>query len=590
MRKRDGIWTIVWGNFRFERMENTDYDVVIIGGGPGGSTTGTLLKKYAPRLRVCICEREQFPREHVGESQLPPIGAILHEMGCWEKVEAANFPIKVGATYRWGTSTEMWDFDFVPASEFHDAPRPSPYAGQRVQTALQVERAVYDDILLKHAGELGCDVRMPASVSKIVRSGDRVESLRLTDGQTLRAKWYVDASGHAGVLRRGLDIRIECPTNLKNIAIWDYWENAKWADEIGVGGTRVQIMSLPHGWIWFIPVGPTKTSIGLICPAEYAKQSDLTTEQLYLHSIESEQRIQSLVEGGIRGGALNSTTDWSFLADRTVGENWFLVGESAGFADPVLAAGMTLTHTSAREAAYTLVDVLGKRHQHDVDWLKHHFDVNQRSRIRQHIRFADFWYAANGQFTDLQDHCRDIAESAGLKLTAAEAFAWLAQGGFTNDVVGQAGIGGLDLAATKQITQQFTGQDVQWSVNRFNVFKLNVNDQQKQTVPTYADGKIAAVTCYVRDARRLALVGTYELMFRLLERFQTAEEIVKATMTVLLRQYSREHAQVGFLHCIQALEVMVSEGWVDAEFDPSKPRLNVSSPRVGGSVHPHQQH
>ncbi|HKR21159.1 MAG TPA: tryptophan 7-halogenase, partial [Pyrinomonadaceae bacterium] len=74
-------------------MSQTEYDVAIIGGGPGGATTGTLLKKYAPELKVLILERERFPREHIGESQLPPIAPILNEMGVWDKVEAANFPI-----------------------------------------------------------------------------------------------------------------------------------------------------------------------------------------------------------------------------------------------------------------------------------------------------------------------------------------------------------------------------------------------------------------------------------------------------------------------------------------------------------------
>lgn len=570
-------------------MADLDYDVLIVGGGPGGSTAGALLKKYAPTLRVGICERVQFPREHVGESQLPPIGAILHEMGCWEKIEAANFPIKIGATYRWGTTEEMWDFDFVPANEFRDTPRPSPYAGQRVQTALQVERAIYDDILLKHAQELGCDVLMPVGVTDVECESERIESVLLSNGRRIRARWYIDASGHTGVLRRALGIPTEVPTNLKNIAIWDYWTNTKWAEEIGIGGTRVQIMSRPHGWIWFIPVGPTRTSIGLICPAKFAKDSGQSPEQLYSEAIQADERISELVVGGLRDQALKSTTDWSFLAKRTVGENWMLVGESAGFADPILAAGMTLTHTGAREAAYTLLELFSQQQRHDEQWLKFHYDQNQRTRIRQHIRFADFWYAANGQFTDLQEHCQEIAKTAGMELTAEEAFAWLAQGGFTNDVAGQAGIGGLDLAATKQITQQFTGQSLSWHVNEFNRFTLNSVATERQSVPIYRDGKIHSVSCFVRGENRLALVGIYELMYRILEAYQTAEDIVKATMSTLQKKYSKAHAQVGFLHCIQALEVMVSEGWVTAELDPSKPRLQVSTPRVGGLVHPHQE-
>ena len=115
--------------------DSPQYDVAIIGGGPGGSTAAALLRKYAD-CRVVVLERERFPREHVGESQLPPIGRILHEMGCWEAVERADFPIKVGATLRWGKTPELWDLDFLPDVEFEGGPRPAPYAGQRIRTAL----------------------------------------------------------------------------------------------------------------------------------------------------------------------------------------------------------------------------------------------------------------------------------------------------------------------------------------------------------------------------------------------------------------------------------------------------------------------
>src|ERR1700733_9422051 len=120
------------------------YDVVIIGGGPGGSTCGTLIKKYCPSLKVLILEREVFPRDHIGESQLPLIGNILAEMGVWDKVEAANFPVKIGATYRWGNDSTLWDFHFLPRGEFEDEPRPANYEGQRRLTAFQVDRAIYD--------------------------------------------------------------------------------------------------------------------------------------------------------------------------------------------------------------------------------------------------------------------------------------------------------------------------------------------------------------------------------------------------------------------------------------------------------------
>lgn len=132
-------------------------DIAIIGGGPSGSTCGGFLKKYGPDTQVLILEREKFPRDHIGESQLPLIGSILHELGVWDRVEAADFPIKIGATYRWGTTENLWDFDFLPYGKFDDEARPGKYEGQRRYTAFQVDRARYDKILLDFAEELGCE-------------------------------------------------------------------------------------------------------------------------------------------------------------------------------------------------------------------------------------------------------------------------------------------------------------------------------------------------------------------------------------------------------------------------------------------------
>src|SRR6185369_6306282 len=107
-----------------------NYDVVILGGGPGGSTTGCFLRKYRPDLSVLVVEKERFPRDHVGESQLPPISAVLEEIGAWDKVERANFPIKIGATFTWGRTTEPWVFEFLPISQVPEkVQRPGTFSG-----------------------------------------------------------------------------------------------------------------------------------------------------------------------------------------------------------------------------------------------------------------------------------------------------------------------------------------------------------------------------------------------------------------------------------------------------------------------------
>ncbi|MCA9310953.1 MAG: tryptophan 7-halogenase, partial [Phycisphaerales bacterium] len=335
----------------------SDYDVVIVGGGPAGSTCSTLIRKYAPHLSVLVIEKEKFPRDHIGESQLPGINLVLTEMGVWDKVEAAGFPIKIGASYTWGQDDDQWDFDFYPVEKWKDEPRPGKYEGQRLSTAFQVDRAIYDDILLRHAESMGVEVREEVKVDEVLHSDGRVEGLRLSTGETVTAKYYVDGSGVVGLLRRALGVESWAPMELRNIAVWNYWENAEWALEIGTGATRVQVRSLPFGWIWFIPIGPTTTSVGLVCPSEYYKRSGMTVEELYLKALDMQPQIKNLMEQATPKGPTQSCRDWSHLSERLVGDNWFLMGEAAGFADPILAAGMHLAHQSSRHVAYTILEL-----------------------------------------------------------------------------------------------------------------------------------------------------------------------------------------------------------------------------------------
>ncbi|HTQ09459.1 MAG TPA: NAD(P)/FAD-dependent oxidoreductase, partial [Fimbriimonadaceae bacterium] len=325
-------------------------DVLIIGGGPAGSTVGSLLRRYAPDLDVVILERENFPRDHIGESQLPAVCKVLNEMGVWDKVEAAGFPIKIGSTYRWGRTDELWQVNFL-LEDFQDLPRPGLYRGQRAQTAFQVDRSIYDKVLLDHAASLGCRVYENAKVVEIRRDGDRVLGVSVTAGRPdgasqldfseVEARYYVDASGGSGILQRAMDVEVDIPSNLRNIAVWDYWQDAKWAETIGNGGTRAQIMSMGWGWIWFIPITSTRTSIGLVMPAEYLKKSGRRPEDLYDEAIHAEPRISKLIEEATPEGKFRTTRDWNYLAERLAGENWFLAGDACGFADPILSAGMT---------------------------------------------------------------------------------------------------------------------------------------------------------------------------------------------------------------------------------------------------------
>jgi len=557
-------------------------DVAIVGGGPAGTTVASLLRKYNPDLDVQIVEKEVFPREHIGESQLPIIGHVLNEMGCWDKVEAAEFPIKIGATFTWGRDWDRWDFDFYPAERFQDEPRPAKFEGQRVFTAFQVDRAIYDKILLDHARELGAHVDEGVKVERVRTEGDRITGLETSDGRTIVADHYVDASGGVGLLRRALGVESEAPHELRNIAIWDYWRKAEWAIRIGVGGTRIQVRSLPWGWVWFIPLGPTRTSIGLVCPAEHYKNSGKSPEELYREALQAQPEVAELIKNAEPEGDVKTIKDWSHLAGRISGENWFLVGESAGFADPILSAGMSLAHWTAREAAYTILEL--ERGELDAAWLRRVYNERNRASILQHIRFALYWYSANSCFTDLKDHCQRIAKDAGLKLTPAQAWRWLAQGGFVNHDPNSAAFGSFDLAAAKGVLEHFAGAEADYSFHKYNVFRLNLHGAERGLLPKFKEGRIEPVEAFLKAGKTLPTTGYFGAVLNALQKTPHIGEFFPAWRNELERMHRDPAArEKGLSSLLQALEAMVLDGWIMPSRDKKRPILE-KTPGAGGQL------
>jgi len=550
---------------------NQNFDVAIIGGGPAGSTLGSMLSIYNPRLKVTILEREKFPRDHVGESQLPGISGVLAEIGVWDKVEAANFPIKIGATYRWGRDKEMWDFEFLPKGHFEDEPRPGKYVGQRRQTAFQIDRSIYDEILLDHAASLGCKVREEAAVRSIRKTGDRVDALVLDDGSEITARYYIDASGHSGILRRAMGVEVEYPTTLQNIAIWDYWRNADWAVNIGVGGTRIQVLSLSYGWLWFIPLGPDRTSLGLVIPAKYYKESGKRPEELYREAVYSDPIVSKLIRNATSENRLTTTKDWSFVSERLTGENWFLIGECAGFADPILSAGMTLAHLGARDVAYTILSLDKK--DYEPEWLKEHYCKTHRAQIRQHISFADFWYTANGLYSDLKDHARTIADGAGLSLTSEQAWQWMGQGGFV-ERSSSVGFGGFSFFSARQIVDRFTGDTPTYNISDKTHFVANLEGAEKDWMAQMSGGQLTRRRMYRRNGKILPMRDELGWLVQLLKTERAVPELLaeaeKYSIQTGVPDSLRKNHHIEF---IARLEALVTDGWVTARTEPGAPAL-----------------
>jgi len=559
-------------------------DVAIIGGGPAGSTVAGFLRKYNPSIKVTIFEREVFPRDHVGESHLPIISTILNELGVWDRVEAAEFPIKIGATYRWGSSQDLWDFDFLPHGFLEDEPRPAKYEGQRTYTAFQVDRAVYDKILLDYARELGTDVLENVAVREVQMDGDRVTGLKTGAGDEVRAKYYVDATGHSGLIRRAAGVHVEEPSSLKNIAVWDYWRDAKWAVSLGIGGTRIQILSLGYGWIWFIPISPDRTSIGFVCPADYYKKSGLTIEQLYARALDEEPRLKSLVATARRENRLTTTKDWSFVSSRMTGENWFLVGESAGFADPILSAGMSLAHAGARELACVIMEA---ERGGDLPWMCTEYQRRNEQRIRQHIRFADYWYSANHHFSELKDYTSEIAKDAGLDLSADQAFQWLGTGGFIEEDMGVAGTSLIRLDQLHQISNKLSQNPATSAIHGFNFFVLRIKDVEQIKIARFESGGVRAMLALRKNGKVLPIDGLFGWMMQALKQSTQLDQI--------MAYLGREMTAAGYkldvklkARLTECLDAMVRDGWVAAKLSSNYPPVHHEVPLETTAIRTHR--
>lgn len=541
------------------------FDVAIIGGGPAGSTVGTLLKKLNPAWKIGIFEAVKFPRDHVGESLLPGACQVLDELGAWNEVEAAGFPVKLGGLYRWGMTEELFPLAFL-REPYSDAPRPAKYEGQRRLTAFQVDRSIFDKILLDHAASAGCRVFEETPVARIDHDGDRIVGLELGRSDLpdpfVKADWYVDASGNRAMLRKTLGIGVDAPTALRNIAIYDYWQDANWGTREGVDGTNIHVMSIRWGWIWFIAMGRTRTSVGLVTSADYYKKSGLSTEELYLKAISEEPVISKLLAPARREGNLKADSDWSYIADRLVGENWFLAGDSGGFADPILSAGLTLAMTGAQKVAYSIFEV--SRGKLDAAWIKSEYDRIQRGNIRDHIRFADYWYSTNARFTDLTEYCAQIAGDAGLDLSPDEAFRWLGIGGFSNDAGDNESptSGTFRLSTVKGLIGSFAGDSPDWKITKIDRIRLNLDGAVKETAASYRRGGIEPLECYRRGRSRLFLRGLNVLVINAMQSDENAARIFKRIYAGLKSRASGNE-QMLQLTILEVMEAMLLGGWIE---------------------------
>ncbi len=361
-------------------QEAERFDVIVVGGGPAGSCTAGLLAQAG--RKVLLLEREKFPRYHIGESLITGVWPTLDRLGVREELDHLGFPRKYGANVLWGGDNEFWGFQFRETGEY--------------EYTYQVRRAEFDTLLLGRARELGVTVIEDAAVKEAVRDGERMLGVRyqvrgLDDQIEARAPMTIDASGQQHWLGRELGL-IEWHEDLKNMAIWAYFQRCQRWDGERAGYTLVENMPGEGGWFWFIPVGHDTTSVGYVTPTSILASTGLTAEQLFEQRVAGSREVSTMVAGATRVSGYRTIRDWSYTCRRFHGDGWLLVGDSAAFVDPLLSTGVALAVRAARIAAEAVDFALD--HPTDESAALQAYEDNCRVYLDTILGFVRYFYDA----------------------------------------------------------------------------------------------------------------------------------------------------------------------------------------------------
>lgn len=318
-----------------------DVDVVVAGGGPAGSTTASFLRRHG--RSVLVLEREQFPRFHIGESLLPCAGEIWDELGLKEEMQR-RFIVKPAARFIHNESGEQFTY------YFSEAIRPDyPYA-------YEVPRDEFDHLLLERSRELGADVRYQHEVRDVsVQSDAAVVDVRAADGSTytVRAQMFVDATGRDTLLgtRFGLKVSDELVTT--NAACFTHYTNCN--RQTGRDEGNITVVLFDGGWWWFIPFKGEITSVGVVLQKHFSMaQRGASADEMFTAALAATPAMQALLQGAKRVRPIGTTGNWSYRCRQFYGDRFLLVGDAAGFIDPLFSTGVLMAVYGGRFAAQAI--------------------------------------------------------------------------------------------------------------------------------------------------------------------------------------------------------------------------------------------
>ena len=414
-----------------------EYDVVVIGGGPAGSTVASFLSQWG--RRVLLLEKESFPRHHVGESLLPGTLAIMKRLGVLEKVRHAGFVPKFGATYVWGKSRKPWSVNFIELSENMRA------RGGLIDHSFQVDRAKFDKILLDHCKESGATVLEGCRATGVDRDEQQITRVSYLDQagnpRVASCQICVDATGQNCFLGNSLDLR-EFNESLRNIALYGYFQGGRPLDHLVPNpdpkhNGNIFVAATESGWIWYIPLGGGRYSVGLVTDGSSSREINRVGRyRFYRHSLDTTQEIAFLLgDAEIESESLHTLSDWSYICRQFHGPGYLLVGDAAAFIDPILSTGVHLAMNGALGAAVAINTSLSDSDLtgHAMQW----YEEEYKAIASKFLQLAEHWYLGHRSQKEWFSTAQRLVDPAS-NLSVRQAFVYLA-GGYESDLMPLAG-------------------------------------------------------------------------------------------------------------------------------------------------------